>query len=107
MGIHSEDATGCEMAVQLLQNAFGFPSFDIGSSVIVAGPLEVTKSNPSSCCGHIGIETTSVSRAMNDLVSKGFTLKNDALQCLPDGRPQSIYLNLQVGNFMVHLLQKR
>lgn len=26
---------------------------------------------------------------------------------LPDGHPQSIYLNLRIGDFMVHLLQKR
>lgn len=107
MGIHNGDVPGCETVVNLLQNAFGFPSFDIGSSVIVAGPLEVTKSNPYGCCGHIGIETASVARAMDDLISKGFTLKEETIQHMPDGRLQSVYLSLRIGDFAVHLLQKR
>lgn len=107
VGIHDENAADCSATVNILRNAFGFPIFDIGSSVIVAGSLEVTKSNPQNTCGHIGIETASVARAINDLESKGFTFEESTLQYQVDGRPISVYLDLMFHNFKIHLLQKR
>lgn len=107
VGIHSEGDSDCRAVVNTLQSAFGFPVFDIGSSVIVAGSFEITKSNPHSTCGHIGIETTSVVRAISDLRSKGFSLDESTIQYQPSGRIQSVYLITRVGGFTVHLLQKR
>lgn len=107
VGIHNEEESGCLAVVNTLQEAFGFPVFDIGSSVIVEGSLEITKSNPFGTSGHIGIETASVARAMNDLQSKGFDLDEATIQYYPTGRPQSVYLNTRLGGFTVHLLQKR
>lgn len=107
MGIHSEGDSDCFAIVNTLQSAFGFPAFDIGSSVIVAGSFEITKSNPHGICGHIGIETASVARAINDLQSKGFSLDEGTIQYQPSGRIQSVYLVARIGGFTVHLLQKR
>lgn len=107
MGIHNEDASGCLTVVNTLQEAFGFPVFDIGSSVMVTGSFEVTKTNPRNTCGHIGIETASVARAINDLQSKGFHLDENTIQYQPDGRLQSVYLDILLGGFSVHLVQKR
>lgn len=107
MGIHSDEESGCLAIVNILQKAFDFPVFDIGSSIIVEGSLEITKSNSFGTSGHIGIETASVARAMNDLQSKGFDLDESTIQYQPTGRPQSVYLNTRPGGFTVHLLQKR
>lgn len=107
VGIHNENSSNCQTVVNTLQSAFNFPVFDIGSSVMITGSIEATKSKLQDTCGHIGIETASVARAMNDLQSKGFFLDESTIQYQPTGRPQSVYLNIRLGGFAVHLLQKR
>lgn len=107
MGIHNEDASDCRNLVNTLQEAFGFPVFDIGSSVMVSKAFEVTKANLWGTCGHIGIETASVARAISDLQAKGFGLDESTIQRQPDGRLQSVYLDIRLGGFPIHLVQKR
>lgn len=107
MGIHSENTSDCLAVVDTLQEAFGFPVFDIGSSIMATSSFEITKANPQGLCGHIGIETASVARAINDLQSKGFHLDEGTIQYQPDGRLQSVYLDLRLGGFSVHLVQRR
>lgn len=107
MGIHNEEASGCLSVVNTLQSAFGFPSFDIGSSVMVSAAFEITKANPQGVCGHIAIETASVVRAISDLQAKGFSVDESTIQYQPGGRMQSVYLNIRLGGFSVHLVQKR
>ena len=107
MGINSADEIECFITVEKLKNAFAFRSYDIGSSVMVAGPFEVVKTAGRGTHGHIGIETASVARAMEDLSSRGFALDPDSVQRMPNGQIQSVYLQSEIGGFALHLLQKR
>ncbi len=107
VGLHCQDPEGCSAAVEAFQKAFGFPSFDVGSSVIVAGPMELTKAPMRGTAGHIGIACSDVSEAIEDLKAKGFAIDESTLQTMPDGRIQSVYLRDTFGGFACHLLQKR
>ena len=105
-GIHCEDEASCSAAAEQFARAFGFPCFDTGSSIICAGPMEITKSPVRGVSGHIGISVSDMEKAMADLKSKGFPLDMETLQTGPDGRPQSVYLTGTFGGFAVHLLRK-
>lgn len=107
VGLHCEDAGHCAAAVEAFQKAFGFPAFDVGNSVIVAGPMELTKLLPNAAVGHIGIACPDVAEAIEDLKDKGFAVDESTIQTMPDGRIQSVYLRDTFGGFACHLLQKR
>lgn len=107
LGINPTEDAGCADIVELFAKAFGFPSFDVGNSVIVAGPLELPKSPGPGRNGHIGIETDDVDAAMEDLAAKGFHFEESTLTRLPDGTACSVYLTEPFAGFAVHLLRKR
>lgn len=107
VGINSENAAEAADTVQRLAQMFGLPSFDVGSSVIVGGPIEIVKSAARGRNGHIGIEVSDMILAMQDLHQKGVELDDSSLQISPDGTPVSIYLKQEIGGFAFHLLQSR
>lgn len=107
MGMNSAgEQEACDTA-RFFEKAFGFPSFDIGASIMVAGPFEVVKSMSRGRNGHIAIETASLARGIADLEQKGFLVDYSTLQRAPDGRLLSVYLEEQTAGFAIHLLQKR
>lgn len=107
VGLHFDGAAACTEAAGALCQAFGFPSRDIGASVIVAGPVELTKSRPGGAAGHLGIAVPDVEAAVRDLAAKGIRTVPDTEQRTPDGQLQSVYLDWQVGGFALHLLKAR
>ena len=107
MGIHCNSEEDCKAGVAAFQTVFGFPIFDIGNSVIVAGPMELTKTPLRSAAGHIGIACTDVALAIEDLKEKGFAIDESTLQYGPDGKLRSVYLQDTFCGFACHLLQKR
>lgn len=107
VGLHCENVDACTAAVEKFKAMFGFASYDVGQSVIVAGPIEITKKSLRGTPGHIGIVCSDVAEAIEDLKAKGFTVDESTLQKAPDGRIQSVYLQERFGGFACHLLQKR
>lgn len=107
VGLHCESAEACSATVEAFKKAFGFPSFDVGGSVIVAGPMELTKAPLRGTAGHIGIACSDVAEAIGDLKARGFAVDEGTIQKMPDGRIQSVYLRDTFGGFACHLLQKR
>ncbi len=107
VGINSENAEQALKMVELLGKAFGLPSYDVGSSVIVGGPFEILKSEGPGTLGHIAMETPDVAAAIQDLEAKGFAVEEKSIQRLPDGRVLSAYLQQEIGGFAFHLLQSR
>lgn len=107
MGIHCNDSDACADTVARMQEVFGFPAYDIGSSVIVAGPMELTKKPLRGTAGHIGIECPDVEEAIRDLREKGVEVDESTIQYTPDGKVQSVYLQETFGGFACHLLRKR
>lgn len=105
MGIHNENPEKCDEAVEKFKRAFNFASFDLGQSVIVAGPLELTKGPIRGTLGHIGIECSDVDEAIEDLQEKGFYVDESTLQYTSDGHIQSVYLQDTFGGFACHLLR--
>ena len=105
MGIHNEDPEKCDEAVEKFKRAFNFASFDLGKSVIVAGPLELTKAPMRGTLGHIGIECPDVDEAIEDLEKKGFSIDKSTLHYTSDGHIQSVYLQDTFGGFACHLLR--
>lgn len=107
LGINNVDDEKARETASLIGHAFGFSTYDIGSSIFASGSFEVVKSIFKGTHGHIGIETNSVARAMADLDKKNFVFDLDTIQRQPDGRIVSVYLKDDIGGFAFHLLQKR
>lgn len=107
VGLHCNDDAECMTAVEKFRVAFGFPSYDVGNSVIVAGPMELTRMPVRGTAGHIAIACSDVDEAVRDMQAKGFTLDETTLQRTPNGQIQSVYLKDTFGGFACHLIQKR
>lgn len=107
LGINPDSATACAETVAQLGRAFGFPSADVGASVIVAGPLEVLKRPGPGGKGHLGIETDQMDAAMEDLMEKGFHFDESTMVRDVGGELQSVYLQEEIAGFAIHLLHKR
>lgn len=107
IGIDYADADSAGVDARWLERAFHFRSADIGGSIMVQGPFELTKAKGTASHGHIGIAVNSMARAIADLQDKGIGIREDTLQSAPDGRAVSVYLQAEVAGYAVHLLQKR
>lgn len=107
VGMDHADADSARVDAGWLERTFHFRSADIGGSIMVQGPFELTKAKGAAPHGHIGIAVNSVARAIADLQGKGIGIKEDTLQYTPDGRAVSVYLQAEVAGFAIHLLQKR
>lgn len=107
VGLHCESAGHCTDTVEQFKSAFGFESYDVGKSVIVAGPMEITKEPLYGTVGHIAIACSDVAKAIEDLRVKGYEVDKSTIQTASDGRIQSVYLQETFGGFACHLLQKR
>lgn len=107
VGINPVPGQGMEDGAAFFSGAFGFPSFDVGTSVIVAGPMELLKAPGPGRNGHLGIETEDVEEAIRDLAEKGFSIEESTLTYRSDGLIQSVYLKEEFCGFAVHLLRKR
>lgn len=107
VGLNHKDADAAIKTAAFLEKAFGFPGFDIGSSIIVEGSFELVKSQFRGQNGHIGIETASVARAIADLTAKGFLIDAGSIQYSADQRIQSAYFMEETAEFGWHLIQKR
>ncbi|MCM1193881.1 MAG: VOC family protein [Lachnospiraceae bacterium] len=107
VGLHCDDEAECMAAVEKFRDAFGFPSRDVGNSVIVAGPMELTKMPVRGTAGHIAVACSDMAEAVRELQAKGFAIDETTLQQTPDRQIQSVYLQDTFGGFACHLIQKR
>jgi len=100
-GLHGDEAT---RNAQLLSRLFNLPFNDGEGSVFVGKEFELLKRPFLGNHGHIAVGTNFIGRAMAFLRSQGVGVKEETAS-RKDGKLVSVYLDVDIGGFAVHLLQ--
>ncbi len=104
VGVNTEDEKHAKAAADLLTHNFGFGMREGSSSFFVAEQIEVTKSKRDSGHGHIAIGTNFMDRAIAHLGRKGISTRPDTA-AVRNGSIHTVYLDLEIEGFEVHLIQ--
>lgn len=104
IGINTPDAKEAETVAGQIYNIVGFPMNFTTGSIFVGTQFEVLKRQYLGTHGHIAIGTSSIERAIAYLQRKGIGIKPETKN-EKDGRLQTVYLDIEIGGFAVHLVQ--
>ncbi len=104
IGIHGENPQNAQTAAALLADILRFESNDTPGSVFIGGQFEILKSKGLGEHGHIAIGTNSVDRAVDYFLRKGVKTKPET-RSEKNGKLATIYLDLDILGFAVHLIQ--
>jgi 2-dehydro-3-deoxyphosphogluconate aldolase/(4S)-4-hydroxy-2-oxoglutarate aldolase len=105
LGINEPGAEKAMGGAETMARLFSFPVKDGNSSTFAGTGFEFMKSPYLGTHGHIAIATLSITRAAAWLRCKGVRTKPDTAR-EKDGKVTAVYLDLDVGGFAVHLLQR-
>jgi 2-dehydro-3-deoxyphosphogluconate aldolase/(4S)-4-hydroxy-2-oxoglutarate aldolase len=105
VGINESSSDRATAAAQELSRFFFFPIKDGTSSVFAGSGFELLKGPYLGTHGHIAVSTLSIPRAVAYLKAKGVGMKPGTAK-EKDGRTASIYLDMELAGFALHLLQK-
>ena len=104
IGINMPNASDAEQLATTIGNAFDLAMRDTTGSFFVGTQFEVLKQQYLGAHGHIAIGTNFINRAIAYLAFKGIGIKPE-LKNEKDGKLVSVYLDIEIGGFAVHLLQ--
>ncbi len=82
----------------------GFPMNFTTGSIFVGAQFEVLKRQYLGTHGHIAIGTNSIERAIAYLNRKGIGIRPETKN-EKDGKLQTVYLDVEIGGFAIHLAQ--
>lgn len=105
IGINCDDAESSMAICEKLNAAFGFEVKEGNSSNFATASIEVMKLNYLGAKGHIAIGTNSISAAVAELESRGFSVNLDTAK-YKGNRMVAVYLKESIAGFAIHLLQK-
>ena len=105
LGINEETKDKALYSANLLSRLFNFPLKEGTSSAFAGSSFEVIKSQYLGKHGHIAIATNHIYRAINYLKMKGVSVLPETAK-EKDGKLKAIYLDQEVSEFAIHLLQK-
>ena len=107
MGINNENAEEAQKGAKLFELMFGMPLRETSKSVFAGDAFEFMNGKGPGRCGHIGIRTNFVDRAMAYFKRMGFEF-DEASVTYDDktGKPKFAYFKDEVCGFAIHLLQK-
>lgn len=104
VGINHETPAESQQGSDVLTQLFGFPQRHTEGSIFVNEQFELTKRVLFGKHGHLAIETNFIDRALFYLGQKGVTIIPET-NTIRQGKPQTVYLNIDLGGFAVHLIQ--
>jgi len=105
LGINERSAESAMALAKRAAELFLFPVKDGASSLFTGAAFEIMKSPYLGDHGHIAISTSSIQRAIAFLRRKGVAVKQETAR-EREGRLTTIYLDIEIGGFAVHLLQR-
>jgi 2-dehydro-3-deoxyphosphogluconate aldolase/(4S)-4-hydroxy-2-oxoglutarate aldolase len=104
VGMNLSSADEAKNIANQLENVFQFSSQDTEGSIFVGTQFELLKKENLGKHGHIAIATNFIERAIVHLALKGIRIK-DETKNEKDGKLSTVYLDLEIGGFAVHLVQ--
>jgi 2-dehydro-3-deoxyphosphogluconate aldolase / (4S)-4-hydroxy-2-oxoglutarate aldolase len=104
IGINSGTSKEAEQTASVIADMFQLESKDNATSIFVGTEFELLKSKYLGDHGHVAIGTNSIERAVAYFDRKGIKTKPDTRsEC--EGKLATIYLDITIGGFAVHLVQ--
>ncbi|NLW72732.1 MAG: bifunctional 4-hydroxy-2-oxoglutarate aldolase/2-dehydro-3-deoxy-phosphogluconate aldolase [Chloroflexi bacterium] len=105
IGINLPDEAASAKVVNQFEDMFGFTPKMGNSSNFAGDHLEIMKSLYLGKHGHLAISTTNINRAIAYLANKGIKINPETAKYKGD-KMVAVYLEDEVGDYAIHLLQK-
>ena len=107
MGINTENKEEAEKSAKLFQLLFGMPVKETSKSYFAGDAFEFMMGKGPGKCGHIGIKTHFVDRAIAYFKRMGFEFDESSITYDDKtGKPKFVYFKDEIAGFAVHLVQK-
>ena len=107
MGINNENAEEAQKGAKLFELMFGMPLRETSKSIFAGDAFEFMCGKGPGKCGHIGIRTNFVDRAMAYFKRMGFEFDEESVTYdAKSGKPKFVYFKDEICGFAVHLVQK-
>ena len=107
MGINAECKEEAERNAKLFEAMFGMSLRTTSKSIFAGKEFEFMNSKGPGKCGHIGIATNFLDRAMAYLSRLGIEFDEESIKRdEKTGKPTFVYIKGEFAGFAIHLLQK-
>lgn len=107
VGINASNEEQADSIASSFEKLFGFTK-NVGNSSIFAGVgIEVMKNPYLGKNGHIAIQTNYIERAMYHLEMQGYEFDMDTAKYDNAGNMMAVYIKGEIGDFAIHLVQKK
>ncbi len=107
MGINNENKEEAERGAKLFELLFGMKIRETSKSYFAGEAFEFMMKKGPGRCGHIGIRTNFVDRAMAYFKRMGFAFDEESVTYdEKTGKPKFVYFKDEICGFAVHLVQK-
>ena len=107
MGINNENKEEATKAAKLFELMFGLPCRETSKSTFAGDSFEFMHGKGPGRCGHIGIRTNFVDRAIAYFSRMGFEFDEGSITYDDKtGKPKFVYFKDEIAGFAVHLVQK-
>jgi 2-dehydro-3-deoxyphosphogluconate aldolase/(4S)-4-hydroxy-2-oxoglutarate aldolase len=107
VGINMPDADAADKTAGTFEALFGFTKQERSGSFFASSGIEVMKKQFLGKNGHIAVSTNNMERAIYYLRKAGAVFNEKTASYDEEGNLCTIYMKEQIGNFAVHLLQKK
>jgi 2-dehydro-3-deoxyphosphogluconate aldolase/(4S)-4-hydroxy-2-oxoglutarate aldolase len=107
IGINMPDAVSACATADKFGDLFGFAKQESSGSFFASIGIEVMKKQFFGKNGHIAIRTNNITRAVYYLKRAGVIFNEETASYDVVGNLRSVYLKEEIGNFAVHLIQKK
>jgi len=107
MGMNTENKEEAEKSAKLFNLLFGMPLKETSKSYFAGDAFEFMMGKGPGKCGHIGIKTHFVDRAIAYFKRMGFEFDESSITYDDKtGKPKFVYFKDEIAGFAVHLVQK-
>jgi 2-dehydro-3-deoxyphosphogluconate aldolase/(4S)-4-hydroxy-2-oxoglutarate aldolase len=107
MGINNENIEEAHKGAKLFELMFGLANRGTSKSTFAGDAFEFMHQRGPGKCGHIGIRTNFVDRAIAYFERQGFAIDHDTITYDDKtGKPKFVYIKGEILGFAFHLVQK-
>ena len=106
IGINNENAEEAMRGAKLFEMLFGMPLRETSKSIFAGNNFEFMNQKGPGRCGHIGIGTPFVDRAMAYFKRMGFEFDEASVTYDDAGKPKFVYFKDEICGFAIHLVRK-
>ncbi len=107
IGINNDNAEEAAKGAKLFELMFGMPLRETSKSIFAGDAFEFMMNKGPGKCGHIGIKTNFLDRAMAYFKRLGFEFDEESITYdAKSGKPKFAYFKDEICGFAVHIVQK-